>query len=194
MKKKTVLSMAGFLLLSSLVSAQYKKPNRIFKDKQMDLQFSLGLAPTFLTDGGKQSVPPLSLSGEMMFNDFLSAGLSFAHSATFSKEEIVADGRLARWKNNYFEAGARFAAHVTRFDNMDIYGGFSVAYCHSLVKATQDGMEEMSRHMGIKPSSGKIVPGGILGFRYAISKKIVLMSEVGAGVSLFKLGVGYRVK
>jgi hypothetical protein len=196
--KKSIITLffaALFCFSSTAIFAQYKKPNRIFKKGQFDIHASLGLAPTFLADKGKSIVPPMILGADYMVADQFSLGLSVGHSVTQTQEELVSDGIFGSWRNETYEATLRSGVHVTRFDNISIYGGFLLNYNVAYVEGSHPEMEEMAVHKGIKPKSVSLIPGGYVGFKYAISQKITLGSELGfSGISLFRVGVGFRIK
>ena len=197
MKKSTISIIFAAIFCFSItnVFAQYDKPNRIFKKGQMDVNFQLGLAPTFLADKGKSIVPPLLVGVDYMFSDNFSLGLSFGHSATNTKKELISDGILGHWNNKTFEATLKTGFHVTKFDDMSIYGGFLLNYNVAKVTASHpEEMAEIAHHKGIEPTETSVIPGGYIGFKYAVTRKLTLNSELGfSGLSIFKVGVGYRL-
>lgn len=197
MKKSiiTTIFAAIFFLSSVTVFAQYEKPNRIFKKGQFDVTTSIGLAPTFLADGGKSVVPPLMIGADYMFTDNFSLGLSMGHSVTNTKQELFSDGLIGHWNNKTFEATLKTGFHVTKFDNMSIYGGFLLNYNVALITPSDPDMDVVAHHKGINDKESAIIPGGYIGFKYAVAPKVTLNSELGfSGLSIFKIGVGYRLK
>ncbi len=195
--KKILLSsvlMALFCMISISSEAQVKKPNRIFKQGQFDVYSSIGLAPTFLADKGKSIVPPIILGADYMVSDNFSLGLSLGHSVTQTKQELFSDGLFGTWRNSTFEASAKAGLHVTRFDNMSIYGGFTLNYNLARITASHEEMDEIAHHRGILPERSTFVPGGYIGFKYAVSPKVTLNSELGfSGISIFRVGAGFRL-
>ena len=60
---------------------------------------------------------------------------------------------------------------------------------------TPEEMEQIAYHKGIEEKETSLIPGGYIGFKYAISPKLILQSELGfSSVSIFKVGIGYRLK
>ena len=189
----TILSLTLLLALTNPVEAQNNRPNRVFKKGQMDLQAGIGLAPTFLADGGKQLVLPMSLSGDLMLADNFSIGVFGGYTKAESKEFLVADGIEAQWQNSMVEVGARFAFHYTQMQDWDIYGGFAFTYSHSSITAMRAELDKIAANLGVEPTSNAFFPTAVMGARWAFSSKWTAFSEISYGVSIIKAGVGYRL-
>ena len=192
MKNLFSLIIATFFVTN--LFAQVEAPNRIFKKDQADLYVTVGLLPTFLADGAKQRVLPFNVGADFMVGDHFSIGGAFGYSESETGNTRFIGGENGNLRNKYMEATLKMGLHITRNDNMSIYGGFSLSYHHSNINATEGNMEKISFHTGIKSNQHKVLPGGYVGFKYAFSNKLTAMSEVGYGVSLVRLGVGYRLK
>ena len=189
----SLLSLSLLLALTNTVEAQNNRPNRVFKKGQLDLQAGIGLAPTFLADGGRQLVPPMSLSADMMLSDNFSVGLFSGYTKAQSKEFLVADGIEAQWQNSMVEVGARFAFHYTKMQDWDIYGGFAFTYSHSSITAMRAELDKIAANLGVEPTSSAFFPTAVMGARWAFSSKWTAFSEISYGVSIIKAGVGYRL-
>ncbi len=114
-------------------------------------------------------------------------------SITETSPAIVRDGLVAQWKNNFTTLGLKGNVHFTERRNLDIYGGFLLA-CHFSKIELEAGEEEtLARHIGIKPHSATLAWSGFIGTRYAFSGKLSVFGEVGYGISLATIGLGYRL-
>ena len=193
---KTIISFLFALCMLSTVTtlqAQNNRPNRIFKKGQVDIQAGIGLAPTFLADGGKQLVPPMSISADMMVSDNFSVGVFSGYTKAQTKEFLVADGINAQWQNSMMEVGIRAAIHYTKMQDWDVYGGFALTYNHSTITAMQAELDKIAHHLGVEPTSSIVFPTAVMGARWAFSPKWTAFGEISYGVSIIKAGVGYRL-
>lgn len=182
------------ICMSSINLHAQKLPTRLFKKGQTDVYMTVGLVPTFLADGAQQKLIPLNIGADFMVGDNFSIGGTFGHSISETgSKEFIGDER-GNLKNSYYEFALKTGLHVTKHDNMSIYGGLSLSYHLSHIQAVEGDLKKIAYHTGIQSTSSKLIPGGYMGFKYAIKKKITLMAEVGYGVSIFRMGVGYRIK
>jgi len=195
MKKSTVLLLLAFIAFTFTASAQnYGKFTPAFKKGRIDAQLGIGLTPTFIGDKGTATVPPLSASIDWIIGKKISIGTYGAHSVTESREDIFVDGLKGQWRNRHTEAGVRLGIHFMEQEKWDFYGGLNLGVRHSRVEDMLDGMEQLNIYKGIKPVTNSFAFGGYVGARYAFKEKMTAFGEVGTGVSLIKIGVGYRLK
>ncbi|MEK7253854.1 MAG: hypothetical protein AAB316_03860 [Bacteroidota bacterium] len=193
---------ALLLLLSLLMAAftgvfaqSYKKyiPERDYKKGRTDLTFLTGVLPTFLMDGAKINIPPMSVGVERMLSENISIGVQMGHSSSTTRNESVFE-ESKRYRNSFYFVGIRSAAHCNcRMDNLDIYGGAMLGYNLSLISVENGSFGELEEHLGIKEKEGKVTYSAFLGVRYACSKKLTLVGEFGYGISIIQLGFGYQI-
>lgn len=168
---------------------------RTFEKGQWEANFSAGLVPTYLMDNASIIVPPLSVGAEYRFSDKFSIGTTVGHSTSESQPKLVGDGIDATWTNAHFTIGLRPGIHITRVENWDFYGGFSIGLNYSNVTGHTSSpsfdLEAMEGHLGIHDN--QISPSffGFTGVRYVVSPKWTVNTEVGFGVSIFSMGVNY---
>jgi len=187
MKTQLFLIIAIIFTFSFNTQAQ----NRIFKKKQIDAQLGLGVLPTYFMDDGKTEMIPITANIDYFIHDVFTVGISFGYSAYNAKEEIESDGILVHRKNQTAVVAIRSAAHITRIDNWDFYGGFQAGY--HFIKINSDAPADMDIQRGIKPQNNAFVLGGHLGAKYAFSKKIHAFTEIGFDISILKLGIGMKI-
>lgn len=195
MKKSTILIIVAFFAFTFNASAQnYGKFKPAFKQGRIDAQLGIGLTPTFIGDGGTATVPPVSLSIDWIVGKRFSIGAYGAHSVTESREDIFVDGLRGQWRNRHSEAGVRLGLHFMENEKWDFYGGLNLGVRHSKVEDMLDGMDQLNIYKGIEPDNSRFAYGGFVGARYAFKESLTAFAEAGTGVSLVKIGVGYRLK
>ena len=196
MKNSSIYATLMLILLcfATNIDAQQKTPNRLFKKNQADVFLTVGLLPTYLANGSSQVLPGINVGGDYMVGDNFSLGASFGHSIAETSEKEFLGGENGQLRNRYYEFTLRTILHITKHDNMSIYGGFLMSYHHSKIEAISGDLAKISYHTGIQENNGKFLPGGFVGFKYAINNNFTLMSELGYGVSILKVGAGYRLK
>lgn len=174
---------------------QYSRPNRVFGNKQADIKMGVGLLPTYIADGAKTVFLPVTVGAEYFVADNISLGANMGYTACESKPEINNEELTQPLTNNTIHFDARIAFHCTRVRDFDFYGGFALGYEWVRVKAESEALqEELAYHHGIHERTGNMLYTGFVGMRYAPSKKYTLFSELGYGISILKVGVGYRIK
>ena len=128
-----------------------------------------------------------------MITDQVSLGLFAAHSAARIKADPAFDSAEGSWHNRTYFLGIENGFHYTKMDNWDLYGGLSLFYQYVRIEATEPGMEKIRLHTGIKPHSGKLAMTAFVGARKALFPRCSLFAELGYGISLLKIGVGYKL-
>ena len=168
-------------------------PERLFKKGQWDATLGVGAVPTFLMDGAKIQMLPLSLGLDYRFSEKFSLGVVAGHSVSESKPKIFSDGVQASWMNRFYHLALRPAVHVTSVEDWDFYGGFSIGLQSSRLEgksnATQAELNELENHLGISPNRTNAAFSGFAGLRYVVSPKWTVGGEVGFGVSILTVGV-----
>ncbi|MCB0551703.1 MAG: hypothetical protein KDD19_29320 [Phaeodactylibacter sp.] len=183
------------LLLSApvLLNAQYSKPARIFGKGQVDIQAAVGLFPTYMADRPEAVMPPLQLGLRWMAGRHFSVGIFGSYSTSTSREKVLFDNIRGRWDNTTYFLGLENGFHYTSIDNWDLYGGLCLLYQHALVNSDNPEFEKAMAHAGILHSSGKMALTAFVGSRFALSAHTNVFMELGYGVSLLKVGVGYKL-
>lgn len=187
--KKNALFLILILMLSGSSTALQAQRNKL---QQYDLSLGVGLLPTFLKDQGKQVMRPLALTASYRLAPNISAGLVLGYSSTESSRTIHGEPQPAQLRNNFSMAGLRFAAHTTRFENWDIYGGVALAYMHSQIDVLRGDAEKWKQQYGIREHSGRMIMTAFLGSRLKVGDHLGVFAELGFGVSLLQAGFSYR--
>jgi len=194
MKNSNVLFTLVFLFAAFTLSAQnYAKITPAFQKGRIDAQLGIGLTPTFIGDKGTMTTPPLSASIDYLVGKKVSLGVYGAHSVTEGQEGIYVDGIRGQWRNRHTEAGVRVGIHFLEQEKWDFYGGLNFGVRHNKIEDMLEGMEQLNIYKGIKPVSNSFAYGGFVGVRYAFKERLSAFTEAGTGVSLIKVGVGFRL-
>ena len=179
----------------TLDAQSYGKPKaHDFAQKgRLDIQAVAGLVPTFSGARSRAVSLPFTIAADLMVSKKFSVGLYGGNSISESYPRLFVDGVPGQWRNNYTEAGARFAIHITTIEKFDFYGGINLGVRHSVVEDLLPGMEQLNIWKGIEPTKTSVAYGGFVGARYAISDRFSGFTEIGSGVSLVKIGAGFRL-
>ena len=159
---------------------------------RFDVNFGVGLLPTFAKDNGKTKLLPLTLNAHYKITPNFSLGAFAGHSVTETNREFIQDGELTQWKNRFTAVGIRAAAHTDKLYKWDIYGGMVLSYNYSNIEVIEGNMDILADHMGIKEKSGKFSASAFLGARYELTEHVGLFGELGFGISILTLGAGYQ--
>jgi hypothetical protein len=185
--KKLILSIAVFCLAFQFAQAQRFSPH-------VDLNFGIGVLPTFVKDQGKAIILPLSLTADYKFTKNFSLGVAASYSVTESGVHQYQDGSTAQWQNSFSTVTLRAAAHSSLLNECwNIYGGLNVGYTNSNIDMLQGTEEKVKAMRGIGRTTSNFLYTAFLGTRYCLGEKIGLFEEVGFGVSLATVGVSIRL-
>lgn len=177
----------------SLLFCLFVGSQTVYAQGKVDINLGIGAFPTFAKDKGKVMLLPLTLNAAYKLTSKFSLGTYVGHSVTKTNREILNDGVLSQWKNHFTTVGIRAAAHTDKLYNWDIYGGMSLSYNYSRIEMVDGSMDKMTKHMGIKPKSGKVAASGFLGTRYAVTENMGLYGELGFGISILTFGFSLRL-
>lgn len=178
---------------STPAQAQYFRPTRIFKQGQVDIRTGIGLFPTYSKDASRISVPPVSLSADWMVADPFSLGVSAGYSLYQIEKIWRTDSSIRNYATHTLQVMARAAAHYTRTDNLDVYGGLQVGCQNTMVKSLNQPFGRIEQLHGIRPQRFSLFYGAFLGVRYAASAKLTLWGEFGTGISFAQVGFGVKI-
>lgn len=182
------------LLFPVFLNAQYSAPTRIFGQGQLDVQAGIGLFPTYIADRPEAIVPPVQLGVRWLLTDNWSIGLSGGYSTSRSREKLATDSIRGRWLNETIFFGLENVFHYTKIDNWDLYGGFSFFYQHVWLDADNPEFWKAMLRTGVKESRGRTSLSTFVGARFALSPNYSVFTELGYGISMLKVGAGYRVR
>ncbi len=183
----------SFIVFSSFTASAQNGYPRVFKQGQKDAFIGVGLIPTYLMDGGKIIMPPLTTGGDIMIADNFSLGGQFGYSVSETQRDFQSSEKTKQYRNSFSFFGIRGAAHCTKWDNLDIYGGFNLGYNLTKINVINGEFGDEERHKGIKPKSGKVTYSGFIGVRYSCCNKIGIFGEIGYGASILMIGTTYRL-
>lgn len=176
------LSMA----LSTSLSAQKKETTK------WEAHTGVGLLPTFFKDKSKVILPPITADINYMVSKKVSLGIFGGYSVSETEQEVLSDSNMAQWSNKYSAFGLRLAAHTTKLEDWDIYGGLIVGFSVTNIEVLEGNQELLFEQKGLKENSGQFLGSAFLGARYHIAQGFGIYGEVGFAVSLVNLGFSYQ--
>ena len=179
------------------------RPTAKFRTGDVDLKAGIGLLPTFINQESRVLTLPMQASLAYRLSPIFSVGAYAGYTSVMSAVKENRDGSSFQSQNDFLILGLRAQAHVIRFDNLDIYGGFMLAYNSPNVTTTQI-TERTAAHSGIdegglnptpynpNPKNNNVIAAGYIGGAYYFTENASVFGEIGYGVSLATVGLGYK--
>lgn len=188
MKKSIFLTLVFCLSLIQLGHTQKTPKN------YLNLNASVGLIPTFLKDGGRSEMLPVSFSADYKLRSNLTVGLSAGHSVTRAGEQMMRDGSMAQWIHHFTAVGLRTGAYSNLIaERWNFYGGVFAGCSASDIEMLKGEKEKVRREMGIQRSNIKMLYTAYVGTRYRITPHLGVFAEASLGVSLLSVGASVSV-
>jgi hypothetical protein len=165
-----ILTVSGVISLSP-VSGYAQKIAFDQGDKIFQAGVGLGYGGLY----GDSTIPPISGTFEMGYNDNISLGGFVAYT---SSEDIwsTIGGEEYGWEYSYIGIGARGAYHYGLFDseNIDTYAGLTLGYNMVSVSTIGSGWSGSA-------SGSYLLSGGFVGLRYFFQPNMAVFTELGYG-------------
>ena len=160
------------------------------KHHAWELRTGVGLLPTFLKDHSKSNLPPLFIEARYRPSATLSLGLLAGHSkskSTLSHLNVPAQ----EVSHDYRLLGVRAGIHSKRWVQWEPYGGITLAYQQSRISVEED---DSSKYPEIQVPARKnsFFYSAFIGTSFQPLPHLEIFGELSYGLSLLKLGIGYR--
>jgi Outer membrane protein beta-barrel domain len=189
MKAKKNLGLA----IASIAFFMTFNVNAQLQEKQSLINFGIGLGSSYSSSGFTTSIPPIEASYEMMISENLSVGGFFGVSSFGF--EYKRSGYSTEINYNYYNFGGLVNYHFVNNETWNVYAGGRLGYTSSSIeyesKEIQEFLEETNSITGISGSGFLFAANA--GVRYHLSEKFALNSELGFGISIFKIGITYKL-
>ena len=196
MKKIKLLLILMLALGWQMVNAQ----NLNIRKGDFTAKLGMGVLPTFLLDKGEAIVPPVNMTLGYRVSKTVSLNAYLGYSSTRSNIVSNSGEIMSLNQNDLLMLGLRTEAHSGRFDDFEIYGGFMLGYAKSFIQRTvvntnpaYDDEPIHTRPYKYPPATGKMLFSGFVGGSYYVMKNIGVYAEVGYGVSIFNVGVNFKL-
>lgn len=205
MKKLSFILITGCLLCLNIAcfgqrdeknGCYCKKEPAFLRSGQAFVQFGIGASPMILKDKGRTIVPPVDASLDYLLREKFSLGLMVGHSvAAIRPKKNLGNLSAYRWENDTYYAGLRASVHGNPSEHWNIYGGFMLGYfLHCITPNVDDPYSRQIEGLnGMKRKRGQLSYTGFVGLRYLTRSRFTFFGELGYGVSLVRVGAGYRV-
>ena len=191
---KTKNSLINVIVLIFMFSAAHIfSQNTQAQKGQTYSHVGIGIVPTYLMDGGKIIVPPVTVGGDYIFAENFSIGLQTGYSISEMQKEYQNIEQPRNYRNSSYFTSMRFAVHCTKIKDWDIYGGWLLGFNVVKIEVLNGIFDYPEHHAGIVPKDTKMTYTGLLGVRYGCCSNIGVFAELGFGESLFKIGMSYRL-
>ena len=158
-----------------------------------------GLVPTYVADGGKIIVPPVTARIEYQIAPKISLGAFAAYSKSESQQIDRLNGTSNIYLSEFYMVGLRAAANTNRFKNWNIYGGMSLGYTMPQVETQtfftdpENNRDDEPFDQFSQPATNQMIFSGFIGATRYFGEKIGAYAEIGYGVSLLNAGITIRL-
>lgn len=182
-----------------------KKTRKATKFKKGDVEVKLGygLVPILFGKESQSLVAPLSASLTYRVGTRFSIGAYVGYTSQLSGVKQQLNGSSYQYENNNMIIGFKAQSHIISVENFDFYGGMMLAYNKPFVTANELTPPNNIGSSDIIPSvnptphnpngpSSSILPAGYVGGSYYFSKNANAFAEVGYGISIVTVGLGYK--
>jgi hypothetical protein len=137
---------------------------------------------------------PVNMEISRFLGKRFSVALFYGISIMESQTKLLANEQEQQLKKQVQQFGIKPTFHVTRYKDVDYYGGFSLLANFHKITALKGDMEFMENHLGIRSKYNRIGYGGVVGVRYAIKRKWTISAEFNFGnASLLNMGMGHQL-
>jgi hypothetical protein len=193
--KKCIFLLAALVAVSISLQAQV-----VFKKGAVDLSAGVGLVPAYVADGAHINMLPVNLRlGYRITNNFSMSAFA-AYSASEKNNVVRPDDSIDNIKNEEVTLGLRGAVHALRAERFDVYGGLMLGYNMPNTDVTQVSAPKSGTIPGdlqpsfSRPATNKMTYGGFVGATYFPGRNLGFFGELGYGISLFNVGMQWKLR
>lgn len=208
--KKLLVLLPILFFATTVITAQTtikeedKKERPTVKFRKGDVEFKagVGILPTFVNEDSKVLTQPVQATLSYRISPIFSVDAYAGYSSTMGAVENFRDGSSYQSQNDFLSLGLRASAHMIRVKNVDVYGGMMLSYNKPFVTTTTITASDVysaSDNLGINPTpfnpegpKNNLIVGGFVGGSYYFTKNFNVFGEIGYGVSLATVGLGYK--
>jgi len=179
---------------------------------QGDILINGGVGLGLIGQNYKMKFPPVSLSGEYMMTDNISAGLEggfFGFTYNYgmnislpdeSGETGISQSATGDYNGIYFMGLGNY--HFVNNTNLDVYAGLKLGYVilngesNITMTTSSDDDSDANSTVNMNLNTGPVSHlgyGAQVGARYMFSDNFGAFAEVGYGISILKLGLTYKI-
>ncbi len=208
--KKLLILLPVLFFATAVLTAQTstkeedKKERPAVKFRKGDVEFKVGVGvfSTFINEDSKTLTQPVQATLSYRVNPIFSLDAYAGYSSTLGVVKTYRNGSSYQSQNDFLLLGLRASAHMIRIKNVDVYGGMMLSYNKPFVTTTtltEPATHGASDDLDINPTpfnpegpKSNITIGGYVGGSYYFAKNINVFGEIGYGVSLATVGLGYK--
>lgn len=160
---------------------------------KMYIKMGVGIGQTATALEGKPSIQfPINMQLQYKLSSKFSLGLHYNRASYDGPEHHISEEQIHQLKHTQHQVLMQAAFHIDRVQKLDFYGGMQLGFDLSKLQTLQGNFDYFANHLGLKPKKMSMLYTGILGVNYNLDEGLVLYSELGFGISILKLGLGYQ--
>jgi hypothetical protein len=159
-----------------------------------------GVVSSFAPSKVNTDMIPLSLRIGYDISKSFNIGTYFGYTAATSNPRVFSDGLISQVQNKSFMVGLRTELNRNLTKKLNVYGGVVIGYNSFNTKEfdTRTGqtvVRDPKEPTPYNPNApkGQVLYAGFVGTNYKVYKGIALLAEAGYGISLFNLGVNFKL-
>lgn len=181
-----------FAIVATALFLTFSLNAQSYSKGQTDLHVGIGLISTYYASGLDGVVPPINASFEKAITDNIGVG-GFVGFST-AKYDYDGYGYDYKWNFTYIMFGGRGAYHFKVLDDSkwDTYAGLTLGYYIANANFKSDD-PEVDEDLYDAPSDSEFGWSAFAGARYQINDKIGVYGELGYGLSVFNVGVRWKL-
>jgi hypothetical protein len=167
---------------------------------RFELGLGLGLVPTFPADQTNALVPPVSARADVMVSTNFALGVYAAYSSVEGQQLNNPAQVVTEFQNNNLMLGLRATAMSNDMNGWRVYGGMMAGanlpnVTHETTRygdTPKDGRDSQYPTF-FEPAENSMIFSGFVGAQRALGQRFGAYAEAGLGISLFNLGLVYRL-
>lgn len=192
MKSRSILIIAICCCFFQLNAQDYK-----LKAGDVQVNAAIGLVSTYAADATSTIVPPISVQADIFLTPNFSLGLLGSYSQ-YNGEYVNKNAGIAEYyETQTLMLGLRTAMHSNDLNNWRVYGGFIIGASIPTVDTEVSVLPgEQTRDAELpsfsRPQDNSLLFSGFVGTRRTINSHLSAFGELGFGISLVNIGLGYK--
>lgn len=193
MKKILPFILAGVI---GMIGAQAQV---LFKKGSVDAAAGVGLIPNYIADNVQVNTLPVNFRVGYRVSNQMSLSAFAAYSAYEKSNVVRPDESIDHISSRELTVGIRSAVHALRAERFDVYGGLMLGYQMPNTEITQAAKPKGGNTGGVQPSFSRpaqnhLLYSGFIGASYLPSRNMGIFGEIGYGISLFNVGLQWKLR
>ena len=186
-----------FFVCVSLVCLNLSAQHYRLNAGDVQLNTSVGILPTYAADEANTLVPPLSVNAEFFLSPNFALGLSGSYSRYEGEYVNLNAGIAEYYETSTYMFGLRTAIYSNDLNDWRVYGGFTLGASipdveKEVVLLPGEQIRDDELPSFSRPQDGSLLFSGFVGTRRVLGERFSVFGELGFGISLANVGLGYK--